>query len=311
MDFSNAPMSRRSMLAMLSTLAVTSVVSRACAQAPALQASPASPAGAWQTNTVRSQTDGLDIVYHIAGDGPPLVIVHGGASTAQPYTALGDMLTPRFRVARVERRNYTVSGNRPAPNSWEQEVGDVAAVIDRLGGRSHLFGHSAGALVSLHVARRRPELIHKLALYEPPLLGGGQPVVAIKAHFEELMAADRRDDAIVLLYSFFVGLPEAAVRARLSQGASAVYPLLPGARADLEALITLDGDPQHYRAIALDTLLLVGEQSAEHPLRDSSAALAQILPHARTVPLPGQGHSAQVSAPQLIAEALLPFFGQA
>src|SRR3546814_17620310 len=79
--------------------------------------------------------------------------------------------SPQFRVARVERRNYGVSGTRASPISWEQEVGDVGAVVEALGGRCHLFGHSAGALVSLHVARSRPELIDQLALYEPPLLG--------------------------------------------------------------------------------------------------------------------------------------------
>src|SRR3546814_3770113 len=63
------------------------------------------------------------------------------------------MLSPHFRVVRVERRNYSVSGTRPSPITWDQEVGDVGAVIAAVGGRCHLFGHSAGALVALHVAR--------------------------------------------------------------------------------------------------------------------------------------------------------------
>src|SRR3546814_1821194 len=73
-----------------------------------------------------------------------LVIVHGGGSNAEPYRKLGDMLSPHFRVVRVERRNYSVSGTRPSPITWDQEVGDVGAVIAAVGGRCHLFGHSAG-----------------------------------------------------------------------------------------------------------------------------------------------------------------------
>src|SRR3546814_11497739 len=87
-----------------------------------------------------------------------------------------------------------------------------------------------------------------------------------------------------------------------------VYDLLPGASADLEALTTLDTDPADWAGIKLDTLFLVGETSAEHPLRDSSAALAQVLANCRTVTLPGQGHSPQVSAPDLIAPEIGPYF---
>ena len=46
------------------------------------------------------------------------------------------MLTSRFRVARVERRSYSISGDRKSPITWEQEVGDIAAVIGRLGGKA-------------------------------------------------------------------------------------------------------------------------------------------------------------------------------
>src|SRR3546814_10396357 len=104
---------------------------RSCASVPRA----AESATAWRTKSVRSQTDGLDIVYHEAGRGKPLVIVHGGGSNAEPYRKLGDMLAPHFRVARVERRNYGVSGTRASPISWEQEVGEVGAVVEAIGGR--------------------------------------------------------------------------------------------------------------------------------------------------------------------------------
>ena len=306
MDMMMSELSRRSMLGLFSLAAALPVAG--CA--PVARAAPAAETvpDAWQTRRVRSQTDGLDIVYHEAGRGKPLVIVHGGGSNAEPYRKLGDMLAPHFRVARVERRNYGVSGTRASPISWEQEVGDVGAVVEALGGRCHLFGHSAGALVSLHVARSRPELIDRLALYEPPLLGGGPGVVAVKAKFDALIAEGKKDEALILIYGHFVGLPEDVVRASIGTRGPDVYGLLPGASADLEALTTLDTDPADWAGIKLETLFLVGETSAEHPLRDSSVALAKVLANCRTVTLPGQGHSAQVSAPDLIAKAIGPYF---
>ena len=302
MDMMTSEVSRRSMLGLFSLAAALPLVG--CASVPRA----AESAPAWRTKSVRSQTDGLNIVYHEAGRGKPLVIVHGGGSNAEPYRKLGDMLTPHFRVVRVERRNYSVSGTRPSPITWDQEVGDVGAVIAAVGGRCHLFGHSAGALVALHVARRRPELIDKLALYEPPLLGGGPGVVAIKAKFDAFIAEGRKDEALILIYGHFVGLPEDVVRASIGSRGPDVYALLPGASADLEALTTLDTNPADWAGIKLETLVLVGEKSAAHPLRDSSAALAKVIANSRTVTQPGQGHSAQVSAPDLVAAAISPYF---
>ena len=302
MDMMTSEVSRRSMLGLFSLAAALPLIG--CASVPRA----AEPAPAWRTKSVRSQTDGLNIVYHEAGRGKPLVIVHGGGSNAEPYRKLGDMLTPHFRVVRVERRNYSVSGTRPSPITWDQEVGDVGAVIAAVGGRCHLFGHSAGALVALHVARRRPELVDKLALYEPPLLGGGPGVVAIKAKFDAYIAEGRKDEALILIYGHFVGLPEDVVRASIGSRGPDVYALLPGASADLEALTTLDTNPADWAGIKLETLFLVGEKSAAHPLRDSSAALAKVIANSRTVTLPGQGHSAQVSAPDLVAAAISPYF---
>lgn len=300
-------LSRRAVLTLFSTAAAATVVG--CASVSTQELVGSASRDAWQAHSVRSETDGLDIIFHVAGDGPPLLIVHGGGSNAAPYLEFADVLKSRFQVARIERRNYAVSGSRRSPITWEQEIGDVAAVVRELGGRTHLSGHSAGGLVSLQVARHRPELINKLALYEPPLLGGGgESVIAIKRSFEELIAQDRRDDALVLLYGHFVGMPEDVVRETVRQRGSAIYPLLSGAIADMEALIALDTDPQNYAGITLQTLLLVGETSAAHPLLDSSVALARVLPNVQTARLAGQGHSAQVSAPLLLAETLAPFF---
>src|SRR3546814_8766247 len=168
--------------------------------------------------------------------------------------------------------------------------------------------HTRCALVTGVQTCALPELIDKLALYEPPLLGGGPGVVAVKAKFDAFIAEGRKDEALILIYGHFVGLPEDVVRASIGSRGPDVYALLPGASADLEALTTLDTNPADWAGIKLETLFLVGEKSAAHPLRDSSAALAKVIANSRTVTLPGQGHSAQVSAPDLVAAAISPYF---
>src|SRR3546814_6475037 len=77
MDMMTSEVSRRSMLGLFSLAAALPLVG--CASVPRA----AESAPAWRTKSVRSQTDGLNIVYHEAGRGKPLVIVHGGGSNAE------------------------------------------------------------------------------------------------------------------------------------------------------------------------------------------------------------------------------------
>lgn len=65
-------------------------------------------------------------------------------------------------------------------------------------------------------------------------------------------------------------------------------------------------DPAQYTGIGVPTLLLDGENSPAGQ-RAAVAALARAVPAARVVMVPGQAHSAQLTAPELVTEALLEF----
>lgn len=303
MGWHEQEITRRSMVTGLAAIAAagTTLSSRALAK---VSTDP------WVTHSVASQTDGLRIVYHVAGKGPPLVVVHGGSTTAEAYKKFAGYLTDRYRVALVERRNYTISASRPSPITFQQEVGDVGAVMHALGERCFLFGHSAGALVSLYVARDRQSALRALALYEPPLSSGGPEVVPVRTQFEQLVASGKPDEALVFLYEHFVGLSDAAARSLIATRGAVLRPLLDGSRADIEALVTLDTKPDDWTSIKLPTLLLVGDQSVEHPLRDSVAELQAVWPNAHTETLVGQGHAAYAQAPQLLASDVGGFFSK-
>jgi pimeloyl-ACP methyl ester carboxylesterase len=49
-----------------------------------------------------------------------------------------------------------------------REVEDLEAVIDAAGGQACVYGISSGAVLAVDAARRLPDKITKLALYEPP-----------------------------------------------------------------------------------------------------------------------------------------------
>lgn len=259
----------------------------------------------WRTREVRS-TDGTRILYREAGEGRPLVIVHGGANTARDYYALARELDG-FRIALIERRNYGHSGAGPAPHDFSQDGADVAAVINDFSGRADLFGHSAGALVALHVARDRPGCVGRLALYEPPLSAAGPGLDPVLSEQRRLVRAGDPLAALVLGYTRVLGMDPDVARHRLSLKTSDLDALAAQTLNDVEAWARLSPDPAAWRDISQSTLLLRGEESIEHPLRDSVAQLADILARARLVELPGQDHIAHIVAPAQLAAALQGF----
>lgn len=112
--------------------------------------------------------DGTMISYDRYGEGPPLVLVHGGFSDHDTNWAyVKPLLRDRFTVYAIARRGR---GETEATDghSVEDEVADVAAVVEAAGDSVFLLGHSYGALCALNAAALVPERIAKLVLYEAP-----------------------------------------------------------------------------------------------------------------------------------------------
>lgn len=111
------------------------------------------------------------------GQGPEVLLVHGGASPQTTWHGLGP-LAASWTLAYVHRRGYPPSPARPGGRSdFEVDAADVAAL---LGARPHVVAHSYGVLGTLLAAARAPERVRSLTLIEPPLyfVAAGDPEVA-------------------------------------------------------------------------------------------------------------------------------------
>jgi pimeloyl-ACP methyl ester carboxylesterase len=91
-------------------------------------------------------------VHDYGGDGPDLLLLHGGADNVETWSELAPRLRPHFRLAAYDARGH---GESPTPDepSVAQMVGDVLAVADHLGlDRPLLVGHSMGGINALLAA---------------------------------------------------------------------------------------------------------------------------------------------------------------
>lgn len=109
---------------------------------------------------------GLAMYYEEAGAGPPLVLLHGGGSTAQ--TTFGKILPKLARTHRVIAPEQQGHGHTPEldrPLSFEQMADDTAALLERLDIHdADILGFSNGGMVALQLALRHPRLVHRLIL---------------------------------------------------------------------------------------------------------------------------------------------------
>lgn len=108
--------------------------------------------------------DEIEVVRE--GEGPEILLVHGGASPAKTWSGLAP-LKARWTLVTVHRRGFPPS---PPPADGRQDFdADAADLLALLEERPHVVAHSYGALGALIAATRLPEKVRSLSLIEPPL----------------------------------------------------------------------------------------------------------------------------------------------
>ncbi|MFZ0247876.1 MAG: alpha/beta hydrolase [Candidatus Binatus sp.] len=124
------------------------------------------------------EAEGLKLHYLDWGGDPDkrtFVLLHGGAAHAHWWDGVAPMLTPYGRVLALDfrghgRSQWADSGNYGPPAYLK----DVGGLIDSLGTRVVLVGHSMGGAVAQWVAVTHPELLDALVIVDAP--HGGPPL---------------------------------------------------------------------------------------------------------------------------------------
>lgn len=136
--------------------------------------------------------DGTAISWRQLGSGAPVVMVHGSGGGLHSWQPVAEELHDRFELWMPARRGYAPSGPGRSPKRFTDEVGDLEALIDKIGRPVHLVGMSYGATVALHAAAAGLP-VRSLVLWEPPLYAAGAELNTVLAEFEDLTAhGDRR-----------------------------------------------------------------------------------------------------------------------
>lgn len=231
------------------------------------------------------------------------MLVHGAGSARWSFDAVRPHLEESFTVIAIDRRGRGDSSDGDE-YALEREFEDVAAVVRDAGGGALLAGHSYGGLVAAGAARLLD--LPRLALYEPAM-GGVLSTEDRIERWEDLIAADDRDTVLREFFREIAGYDEAAIaEAEGSPMWEARRRIVPTVPRELRAELAHRFDRAAVAEIAAPTLMLVGSESPDWAVRSVDAYL-EAIPHAERVVLDGQGHSANMTAPGLLAAELERF----
>jgi pimeloyl-ACP methyl ester carboxylesterase len=226
--------------------------------------------------------NGARLWYDEAGQGPAVVVLHGGLGDSGLWEPVLQYLAESFRTIRTDLRFFGRSIGVAAPFSFED---DVVGVLDGLRlRRAALVGLSLGGRVAIDVALEHPERLWALAVVAPGLSGhdGAAYGVEQEARYEDAEAAG--DLEAMAAVDFEVWAPLGAderIRALWRETPDA-NPLPPGvgpraprepAKPRLGALsvptlaVTVAHDPAGFREVG--PLIASAAPSARHVELDS------------------------------------------
>ena len=257
------------------------------------------------TSLVEAGTVTLAVTEY-AGDGPPLLLLHGIGSNHTTWWPVVDALAERFRLIAPDWRGHGKSTKPETGYLIENYAADLAGLVTTLGlERPRVMGHSLGGMVALEWARTHSGSARKLVIEDSPLrrhddVAGlfdgwialaSQPVELTATHYARdypHWSAEECRRRAETIHSAHLGVfSELRDRNLTDDGSDRIAPL---ATIDVPTLL-IHGD--------IDTGGMVHEEDAHRFERTVQAAVA--------LRIPGGSHSLHRDQTAAFLDVVVPF----
>lgn len=211
---------------------------------------------------------GVTLHYADAGEGRPVVLVHGNGEDHHLFdTEISQLVAAGYRVIAPDSRGH--GANEPLPEyHYDEMAEDVYGLIQALGlQRPALYGHSDGGIIGLLVASRHPDALGALAVSGANLEPEGL-IAPFLAECERENA--RQENPLITLM-----LTEPHI------------------------------DPESLGAISVPVLVTAGEDDLV--LRCETERIAAAIPDSTLVILQGHDHGSYISGSDIMGGMLIDF----
>jgi pimeloyl-ACP methyl ester carboxylesterase len=221
-----------------------------------------------------AEVNGLHMFYEEYGNGSPLVLIHGAASTVQTsYGRIIPELSKTHRIIGVELQAHGHSDNRDGrPISFEQDAADVVELLRQLHiEKADFIGFSNGATTALEIAIHRPSLVGRLIFASSMYKRSG-----CAPAFWQGFGNARFDDMPEVYKKVFLSIHPnpAALKIMFDQCVQRMQKFT-------------DIPDSSVQAVQAKTLIILGDHDV--PLVEGAVAMYRLMPHASVAVFPG-GH---------------------
>ena len=252
-------------------------------------------------------------VFESAGEGPPVVLVHGLGMTREMWDWQWPALTGRFQTVRYDLLGHGASDKPRETYSLTRFADQIAAVMDGLGiDRAALVGFSLGGMIVRAFALAHPERVTALAILNSAHGRTEEERAAVLMRVEQAAREGPRATLEAALERWFTpgyGADHPEVLARVRRWILAndreVYPLI--------YRVLAEGDSELAEAVAAirsPTLVMTGgEDHGNSP--GMARRMAEMIPGARCEIVPGLRHMGLAEDPEAFNRPLLDFLKEA
>jgi pimeloyl-ACP methyl ester carboxylesterase len=223
---------------------------------------------------------------HGPADGQPVLLLHGGRANAEWWVNLAPVLVAAgYRVVAMDSRGHGRSAWGDASIIYAQMAADVIGLLDYLGiVKTNVVGWGDGAIIALELAIHYPERLDRVVAYTAVITPEGVQFVPSDQipPFERIIADYRRLS------------PEPERFEELGAVLDALYKVGPNySEAELQSI----GVP----------VLIVDGAEDEFVTPDQPARIAELIPGAELVLIPGTGHFAPFAKPAVFNRIVLDY----
>lgn len=257
--------------------------------------------------------DGLEIAYWVEGNGELVVWLQGLNADHTAFTAQLATFRDRYRCVAIDNRDVGKSGRATAPYTLAEMAGDVRAVLDELAiADAHFVGLSMGGSIAQEFALAWPERVRSLTLVSSFARPDARLTEILNAWgtiYPKLGPGDFARQSWPWLFSWRFFEHPANVRNLQRYADNAAHQQEPDAfKRQIAASLghdTLD----RLGVLDLPALVIAGAEDMlvqPHQVR----ALAEAIPEARYVELPGVGHIANLEGRTAFNRLLRDFLAE-
>jgi 3-oxoadipate enol-lactonase len=252
--------------------------------------------------------NGTSIYYEQAGDGPPIVFIHGLGGTGNVWHAQRVGLVKNFKVITMDLPGSGRSARGDLQYSMEKWCEQLAGLADAIGlDKFVLVGHSMTTVLAQIFAATHGSRLKALVLCGP-LTELAPPA---KEAFTKRAETVERNGMVAVVDGILAGAITAAAREGANASLAGLYRelLLSNDSAHyaghIRALIA-GSAKAHQTQINVPTLILVGDQDGVTPL-SLCQPIARAIKNCQLRVLPGTAHLTMLERPAEFNAALVEF----